>query len=120
MIDGAGGGEHHVRRLIMGGEIGLEMIADLKPLTLFDRAEDRPPGGLVGKRGCLHQVEHHVLRRVLRRGDLLEDHVALAGKLGAVEARGKDDVAQDIEREPEILTQHARVIGGRVRRRSRR
>ena len=113
MIDGAGGGEHHVRRLIMGGEIGLEM-GRFESLDAVHRAEDRPPGGLVGKRGCLHQVEHHVLRRVLCRGDLLKDHVALAGKLGAVEARGEDDVAQDVESEPEILAQHARVIRGRV------
>ena len=113
MIDGAGGGKHHVRRLIVGGEIGLEMRR-FESLDAVHRAEDRPPGRLVGKRGCLHQVEHHVLRRVLRRGDLLEDHVALAGKLGAVEARGEDDVAQDVESEAEILAQHARVIRGRV------
>jgi hypothetical protein len=66
------------------------------------------------KTKLLHEVEHHVLRRVLCRGDLLENDVTLAGKLGAVEARGEDDVAQDVESEPEILAQHARVIRGRV------
>ena len=113
MIDGAGGGKHHVRRLIVGGEIALEM-SRLEALDAIHRAEDRPPGGLVGKGRGLHQVEHHVLGQILRRGDLLEDHVALAGKLGAVEARGEDDVAQDVEGEAEILAQHARVIGRRV------
>ena len=86
----------------MGGEISLEMCR-LECLDAAGRAQDRPPGGLVGKRGCLHQVEHHVLRRVLRRGNLLEDNVALAGKLGAVEAWGEDDVAQDVQREAKIL-----------------
>ena len=109
MIDGAGGGKHHVRRMIVRGEIGLEM-GGLEAPHAAGSAEDRPPGRLVGKRRGLNQVEYHVLRRILRRCDLLEDHVALARKLSAVKARGEDDVAQDIEGEPEILTQHARVI----------
>ena len=113
MIDGSGCGEHHVRGLIMGAEIALEM-GGLETLDAVLRAEDRPTGGLVRKRGCLHQVEHHVLRRVLRRGDFLKNHVSLACKLAAVETRGKNDVAQDVEGKPEILTQHACVIRRRV------
>ena len=35
-------------------------------------------------------------------------------ELGAVEARRDDDVAQDVERERQVLAQHARVIGGGV------
>ena len=86
----------------------------LKPLHAFRGAEDRPAGRLVGKCHFLHEVEDHVLGRIERGRDLLQDHVALAGKLGAIEARGKHDVAQEVEREPQILAQHARVIGGRV------
>ena len=78
------------------------------------RAENRASHRLVGESRLLHQVEHDVLRRIHRRGDLLEDHVALARQLGAVKARADDDVAQNIEREREVLAQHARVIGGRV------
>ena len=87
VIDGAGGSEHHVRRLIMGGEIGLEM-GGLESLDALRRAEDRPPRRLVGKGRGLHQVEHHVLGRILGRGDLLQDHVALAGKLGRGRSAG--------------------------------
>jgi hypothetical protein len=99
--------------LIVGGEIGLEM-GGLESLDALRGAEDRPPRRLIGKGSGLREVEYHVLRRILGRGDLLQDHVALAGKLGMVEARGKNDVAQDIQREAEILAQHPRVIGGRV------
>ncbi len=62
----------------------------------------------------MREVEDHVLGLVHRRGDLLQDHVALAIHLGAVEAGGEDDVAQEIERQAEIGAQHARVIGGGV------
>ena len=62
-------------------------MVGLEGRDAFRRAEDRPAERLVGKGKLLHQVEDHVLRRVQRRGDLLQDHVALAGKLVRVEAR---------------------------------
>src|SRR6476646_2846174 len=89
-------------------------MGGLESLDALRGAEDRPPRRLIGKGSGLREVEYHVLRRILGRGDLVEEHVALAGKLGPVEARGKNDVAQDIQRESEILAQHPRVIGGRV------
>ncbi len=87
MIDGAGGRQHHVGAVIMGGKIGAEMGA-LEAAHAFHRAEDRPADGLVGEGRLLHQVESDVLGRVHGGRDLLQDHVALAGKLGAIEARG--------------------------------
>ncbi len=86
----------------------------MKLRTLSTGAEDRPADRLIGEGRLLHQVEGDVVRRVHGRGDLLQDHVALAAKLGAVETRAKDDVAQDVERERHVLAQHAGVIGGGV------
>ncbi len=113
MIDGACGHQHHVRAVILGGEIRAEMGA-LEAAHAVGGAEDRSADRLVGKRRFLHEVEHDVLGRIHGRCDLLQDHVALAGKLAPIEARGKDDVAQDVEGEGKILAQHARVIGGGV------
>ena len=86
----------------------------LEAAHALHRAEDRTADRLVGKGRLLHQVEGDVLGRIHGRGDLLQDHVALAGKLAAIEARRDDDVAQDVERERQVFAQHARVIGGRV------
>ncbi len=86
----------------------------LEAAHALGRAEDRTADRLVGKRRLLHQVEGDVLRRVQGRGDLLQDHVALARKLATIEARGNDDVAQNVERKRQVFAQHARVIGGRV------
>jgi hypothetical protein len=113
MIDGAGCREHHIGAVIMRREIGAEMDA-LEAAYALGRTEDRPPHGLIGEGCLLHEVEHHVIGRIHRCRDLLQDHVALAGKLGAVEARRKDDVAQDVERKRQILAQHTGVIGGGI------
>ncbi len=61
----------------------------LEAAHALGRAEDRPPHRLVGEGRLLHQVEHDVLGRIHGGGDLLQDHVALAGELGAVEARAQ-------------------------------
>src|SRR6476659_10272384 len=86
----------------------------LESLHTLCGAEYRPSCRLVRKRRGLHQVEHYVLGRILRRGDFLQDHVTLPRKLSALEARGKNDVAQDIQRKSQIVAQHAGVIGRRV------
>ena len=78
------------------------------------RAEDRPAEGLIGIGRLLKEVEGDIVGQIHRRGDLLQDHVALAGELGLVETRRDDDVAQDVECERHILAQNARIIGGGV------
>ena len=99
VVDGAGRREHHVAARDSGWRDRRRDGSRLKPLDALRRAEDRPADRLVGKGRLLHEVEDDVLGRIHGGGDLLQDHVALAGKLGAIEARRQDDVAQDVERE---------------------
>ena len=86
----------------------------MKQAHALGRAEDRPSHRLVGEGRLLHQVEHDVLGRIHGGGDLLEDHVALARELGAVEARARMMSLKMSSASAQVLAQHARVIGGGV------
>jgi hypothetical protein len=113
MLDGARCRKHHVRSVIVGGQIVAEMGA-LEAAYALGGAEDGSPNRLSGKGRLLEEVEGDVLGRIKRGRDLLQDQVALAGKLGFVEARRHDDVTQDVEGERHVVAHHARIIGGRV------
>ena len=52
-------------------------------------------------------LEHDVVGRVLRRADLLHDHVLLALELVGLEGRIGEDVGQDIERQRHVGLEHA-------------
>jgi hypothetical protein len=77
-------------------------------------AERRPSRRLVRKRGIGDQIEHDIVGRIERGGDLLQNHVTLARKLGPVEAGREDDVAQNVKGNGEILAQDTGVIGSAV------
>ena len=76
------------------------------------RAQDRAAERLAGEGGLLEQIEHQVVRRVLDLADLLHDDAALARELGLVERRVLQDVGQQVDRERQVVGQHAGVVGG--------
>ncbi len=79
-------GHHHVRPAIMRREIAVQHIA-AEPLQRLRRAEQRASHRLIGIAEFVEMLEHHVVRRVLRRADLLFDDALLALKLVGGETR---------------------------------
>ena len=78
------------------------------------RAENGAADGLPGKGGLLEKVEHPVLGRIVRRADLLQDHVLLERQLVRIEQRIADDVAEDVEAERDVVLQEPEIVGGVV------
>ncbi len=118
MIDRAGGDHQHVGRAIVALEIDREPLAVERAHGLA-RAEDRASDRLRRKRGLLQPFEYQIVGRILRGADLLHDDVLLALQLLGIERRIGQDVGQHVERERHVGLEHARVIGGGSRRRSR-
>ena len=79
-------------------------------------AQHRPAHRLVGKGGLLEVVEDDVVGRVVGLADLLQDHGALALQLLRVEGRVRQDVADDVGGQRQVLLQHLDVIGGLLAR----
>ena len=84
------------------------------------RAEDRAPDRLAGE-GRLHEgVEDEIVGRILDGGVFLQDDALLARQLGFVEARFGEDVAEHVERDVDVLAEHARRVARELDRSSRR
>ena len=76
------------------------------------RAENRPADRLVRPGGRGEEIEHEIVGRVLDRADLLQDDVLLALELVGVERALGENVGDDVERQVDVLAQHAGEIGG--------
>ncbi len=75
-------------------------------------AENGTAERMLGPCPPLQQVEDQIVGRVVRGGDLLQDHVALALQLLPIEHRIDEDVGQHIESQPPVVLENPRVIGG--------
>ena len=111
MIDGAGGGDHDVRRAVVPGEVVAQFTA-VERAHRLGGAENRAAERLIGKGDLLQMLENQVVGRVGDGADLLNDDVLLAQQLVAVEGRLGQDVGEHIERQRHVGLEHARVIGG--------
>ena len=112
MIDGAGGGDHDVRRAIVPGEIVAQFARRRTnaPSSRVPRIE-RPSGWSGNAISCkCSNIE--IVGRVGDGADLLHDHVLLAQHFVAVEGRLGEDVGKHVERQRHVGLEHARVIGG--------
>ena len=115
MLDLAGGRKHQV----LGAVVVRHVVHERRPRHRrhdLRRPEDRAPERLARIRGLLEQIEHQVVRRVLHLPDLLQDHGALARELALVEGRVLQDVGEQVDRERQIVREHARVVGGLLAR----
>ena len=111
VVEVAGGGDHHV-----GGSVVAPVEAsDLVARERRDRsgsAGDRPAQGSVAPRLLGEEVVDHVVRVVVVHRDLVEDHVALRLDVVGVQQRVGDHVAEDVDRQRQVVVEHPRVEAG--------
>ena len=88
------------------------MASRLKPPTPSRVPENRPSDRLVRPGGRSEKVKHEIVGRVLDRADLLNDDVLLPLELGGVELAVGENVADDVEREPDVASHHPGEIAG--------
>ena len=115
MIDRTSSGDDHLSGPVVLRHKRRQVIAREGTDTL-GRAEDGAAHRLIGVGDFLQPVEDHVIGRVQRLPDLLQDHAALDLYFPRVEHRVQDDIRDHIETEAHIGSQHPRVIGGHVAR----
>ena len=80
-------------------------------------ADHRPAELVVAEHAARRQVVHEIGGIVLDHRDLLEHDLALGLERLGLEARARGHVAHDVERERQVLVQHAHVHDGRFARR---
>ena len=84
------------------------------------RAADHGPAELVvAEDAAGSEVVHEIGGVVLDHRDLLEHHLALGLERLVLEARARRHVAHDVERQRQVLVEHAHVHDGRLARRER-
>ena len=110
VVDIAGRRDDHLRSAIMRAEKTLQVIGCVRA-DRFRRSEHGAANRLAGKRGLLEELEHPVLRHVVRGADLLQDHVLLERQLLRVEQRIADDVAEHVEAERQVALQEPQIVG---------
>ena len=113
MIDVAGGRQNHAAGAIARGQELAELGAG-EARHARGRAEDGAAERLAGESRVLDEVVDDVVRAVAGGGDLLENHLALALQLVIGIERVLQDVGQDIERDADVVLEHAGVVEGGV------
>ena len=84
MADGASGRKHHVFRAIAAAQKTFQVGCG-EALHALGRTENRAADGLAWKGCIVEQVVANVVGAVAGRGDLLQDHLALAFELRTAE-----------------------------------
>ena len=103
--------DHHAGGAVLALDEGADLVGREARHGLRT-AEDRAPERLARIGGLDEEVADEVVGHVLHGGDLLEDHAALALELRRIECRGGEDVAQHVERQPDVLAEHAGGVAG--------
>ena len=115
MVHRAGGGQDHLPRPVAFGDkarqVGLGKGGHPRGL-----AQDCAADGLAGIGDLLQPVEDDVVRRIQRLADLLQDHAALDLDLIVLEQRVQHDVGNHVQRQQDVVLQHAGVVGGHLAR----
>ena len=109
MVHRPSGGEDHLVGAVMLADKARQVFA-AEIRHAFGRAQNGAPDGLVGVCLFLQPVKDHIIRRIQRLTDLLQDHAALHLDLAII----KDGIAQDIrdhiQPQRHVIFQHAHVI----------
>ncbi len=85
--------------------------------TVAARADHGPAELVLAEHAARGQVVHEIGRIVLDHRDLLEHDLALGLERLGLEARARRHVAHDVERQRQVLVQHAHVHDRRFARR---
>ena len=85
--------------------------------TVAARADHGPAELVLAEDAARRQVVHEIGRVVLDHRDLLEHDLALGLERVGLEARARGHVAHDVERQRQVLVQHAHVHDRRLARR---
>ncbi|QTK79369.1 hypothetical protein AT6N2_C1661 [Agrobacterium tumefaciens] len=109
MIDSACRDDEDAVRRIVAREIVPDLAARER-LHGIGRAEDRAADRLVAIGDAGEIVEDHVVRRVGRSADFLEDDVFLALQFVFVEQRFRQDIGKDIDGERHMVLEDAGII----------
>ena len=110
VLDPARRRQHHVGGGVVARQEGEQIVAADR-LDGVGRAQHRPAERLAGQRGLLELVEDHVVGRVERLADLLQDDAALALQLVGIEHRVAQDVGHHLDAERHVLLQDRGVVG---------
>ena len=111
MIDSAGRRQHQFAGRIMGRQI----VGQRRTRHARDRlrrTQHRPADRLIGKGRRLEMIEDDVVGRVVGLADFLQHDRPFAHQFGLVEGRVLQKIADNIDRQRDVLFQDARVIGG--------
>ena len=111
VIDRAGRRHHHVGTAIMRREIAAQRVA-VEALQRLCRPQQRAPHRLVRVAQLVEMLEHDIVRRILRRTDLLHDHAFLAFQFIRHERGIGEDIGEHVERQRHVRLHHPRIIGG--------
>jgi hypothetical protein len=116
VVDGAGGGEDDVVRLVERAVIRRH-VAAAEPLDHLGAADDGPAEGLIREHALADEVEDQVVGCVVEHRDLFQHDLALL--LEVVPARRRHHPADDVERLRQVLVDDPRVDRRRLAGRPR-
>ncbi len=105
------GGDQDVRGVVHAREVGREILAPEAPHGLLG-SQDGPAERVVRPERLREELHDEVVGGVLDHVDLFEDDLLLLGHLRGVEERVEDDVAEDLDREGQVLVEHLEVERG--------
>ena len=113
VIDGAGRRQDHLSgAVVLVDKAG--KVRAVKGRHTLAWSQDGAPEGLFGIGPFLQPVEDHIVRRIERLPDLLQDHAAFDLDLGLVKDGVQQDVGQNVQRKRHVVFQHTHVIGGHL------
>ena len=112
MVDRAGRRDDRRAGADSGGADRRSIAARSKPPTLSRVPRIGRPIGWSRPGGRGEEIEDEIVGRVLDRADLLQDDVLLALEFVGIELAVGEDVGEDVERQVDVLAEHAGEIGG--------
>ena len=82
------------------------------PANRFPGPQDGMPVRMATPEPGAVEVEYQVIRRILHRGDLLQDNLPFQGQISLPEEGMQNQVGQNLQREREVFVQHPGLEGG--------
>ena len=118
VLDVAGGRDDDVARAVAARVVGRDVGVGERAHGR-GAADHRAAELVLAEDAARREVVHEIGRVVLDHRDLLEHDLALRLERLVLEARARGHVAHDVERERQVLVEHAHVHDGRLARRER-
>ena len=113
-----GGRNHQIRREIRPIEISAQPIG-VERRDRFRRAENGTSERMSRPELLSEHFVHEIIRRILDHLDLFEDDALLAVDVRWTERRPHDEVAQQIDRDRQMIVENLDVVAGVLLRRER-